>query len=125
MYVPLHILEISTSDTVAGICIKDLGWRFTATIIMGSNQPLPQEDSPFPLTDVDRWVLSQTDEEFHLHTWTELKDIIGKFTFLFLFFLFFFLFFYSTISLLSQLEFLLHEADPCFLAFSTSSIAAE
>jgi len=36
------------------------------------------EDSPFPLTDIDRWVLSQTDEEFHLHTWDELKEIIGE-----------------------------------------------
>ena len=36
-----------------------------------------QEDYPFPLTDVDRWVLSQTDEEFHYHSWDELKQIIG------------------------------------------------
>lgn len=36
------------------------------------------EESPFPLTDVDRWVLSQTDEEFHLQTWDDLKEIIGK-----------------------------------------------
>lgn len=36
------------------------------------------EDAPFPLTDTDRWVLSQTDEEFHLHDWDELKQIIGK-----------------------------------------------
>jgi hypothetical protein len=36
-------------------------------------------DSPFPLTDTDRWVLSQTDEEFHLHDWEELKVIIGEF----------------------------------------------
>ncbi|KAI9645706.1 hypothetical protein NHQ30_006448 [Ciborinia camelliae] len=35
------------------------------------------EDSPFPLTDTDRWVLSQTDEEFHLHDWDELKEIIA------------------------------------------------
>lgn len=34
------------------------------------------EDAPFPLTDTDRWVLSQTDEEFHLHDWDELKGII-------------------------------------------------
>jgi hypothetical protein len=37
------------------------------------------EDSPFPLTDTDRWVLSQTDEEFHLHDWDGLKEIIGKY----------------------------------------------
>ncbi|CZT07264.1 hypothetical protein WAI453_012970 [Rhynchosporium graminicola] len=36
-----------------------------------------EEDHPFPLTDVDRWVLSQTDEEFHLHDWDELKEIIA------------------------------------------------
>ncbi|KAH7159994.1 hypothetical protein B0J13DRAFT_616785 [Dactylonectria estremocensis] len=35
-------------------------------------------DSPFPLTEVDKWVLSQTDEEFHLHDWEDLKDIIAK-----------------------------------------------
>lgn len=38
-------------------------------------------DSPFPLTDTDRWVLSQTDEEFHLHDWDELKEIIGEFVY--------------------------------------------
>lgn len=37
-----------------------------------------EEEAPFPLTDVDRWVLSQTDEDFHLHDWDELKIIIGK-----------------------------------------------
>jgi hypothetical protein len=36
-----------------------------------------EDDSPFPLTNTDRWVLSQTDEEFHLHDWDELRDIIG------------------------------------------------
>lgn len=36
------------------------------------------ENSPFPLTEVDRWVLSQTDEEFHLHDWEELQEIVGK-----------------------------------------------
>jgi len=35
------------------------------------------EEAPFPLTDIDKWVLSQTDEEFHLHNWEELKEIIG------------------------------------------------
>ncbi|KAH8805720.1 hypothetical protein F5884DRAFT_800321 [Xylogone sp. PMI_703] len=40
-------------------------------------KPEVVEDSPFPLTDVDRWVLSQTDEEFHLHDWHELRDIIA------------------------------------------------
>ncbi|KPM36256.1 hypothetical protein AK830_g10310 [Neonectria ditissima] len=38
----------------------------------------PPEESPFPLTEVDKWVLSQTDEEFHLHDWEELKAIIAN-----------------------------------------------
>lgn len=42
---------------------------------MGENPP---EEAPFPLTEVDRWVLSQTDEEFHKHDWEELKEIISK-----------------------------------------------
>lgn len=36
------------------------------------------EEAPFPLTAVDKWVLSQTDEEFHKHDWEELKEIIGR-----------------------------------------------
>lgn len=35
------------------------------------------EEAPFPLTEVDRWVLSQTDDEFKYHDWEELKEIIG------------------------------------------------
>lgn len=35
------------------------------------------EDAPFPLTEVDKWVLSQTDEEFKYHDWDELREIIG------------------------------------------------
>jgi hypothetical protein len=41
---------------------------------MGETLP---EEAPFPLTAVDKWVLSQTDEEFHKHDWEELKEIIG------------------------------------------------
>lgn len=37
-----------------------------------------EAESPFPLTDIDRWVLSQTDEEFHLQTWEDLRVIIGE-----------------------------------------------
>ncbi len=37
-----------------------------------------EEEAPFPLTEVDKWVLSQTDEEFHLHSWDELREIIGS-----------------------------------------------
>jgi len=43
-----------------------------------NNVPADLEDSPFPLTDTDRWVLSQKDEDFHLHDWDELRKIIGK-----------------------------------------------
>ena len=44
----------------------------------GGNAGDKSDDSPFPLTDTDRWVLSQTDDEFHLHDWDELKEIIGE-----------------------------------------------
>ena len=42
------------------------------------------EEPPFPLTDVDKWVLSQTDEEFKYHDWTELREIIGVYLTLYL-----------------------------------------
>jgi hypothetical protein len=51
--------------------------------IMNGGGGVHVEDSPFPLTDTDRWVLSQTDEEFHLHDWDELKEIIGMLYFIF------------------------------------------
>ncbi|KAI8634596.1 hypothetical protein F5Y19DRAFT_118156 [Xylariaceae sp. FL1651] len=38
----------------------------------------PLQDSPFPLTEVDKWLLSLTDEEFHYHDWEDLKKIIGE-----------------------------------------------
>lgn len=44
---------------------------------MGTVNDIKIEDSPFPLTDVDKWILSQTDEEFKLHDWQDLKTIIG------------------------------------------------
>ena len=37
----------------------------------------PDEDLPFNLTDRDRKILSLTEEEFHPHTWEQLKQIIG------------------------------------------------
>jgi hypothetical protein len=37
-----------------------------------------EKDAPFPLTDVDKWVLSQTDEEWHFHDWNDLKETIGE-----------------------------------------------
>jgi len=36
-----------------------------------------EKEAPFPLTDVDKWILSQNDEDFHLHNWDELKEIIA------------------------------------------------
>lgn len=36
------------------------------------------EDAPFPLTDVDKWVLSQSDEEFKYHDWDELREILRE-----------------------------------------------
>lgn len=38
-------------------------------------------ETPFPLSHIDKWVLSQTDEEFHLQTWEDLKKIIGMWHF--------------------------------------------
>lgn len=38
----------------------------------------PPEEPPFPLTDVDKWILSQTDEEFERHDWAGLTEIIGE-----------------------------------------------
>lgn len=38
----------------------------------------PAEEPPFPLTDLDRWVLGQTDKEFKRHDWQGFKDIIGQ-----------------------------------------------
>ncbi|KAG4442408.1 hypothetical protein IFR05_002110 [Cadophora sp. M221] len=43
-----------------------------------SKGEIVEEDAPFPLTEVDKWVLSQTDEEFHLHNWDELREIIAN-----------------------------------------------
>ncbi|EEH11606.1 conserved hypothetical protein [Histoplasma capsulatum G186AR] len=40
-------------------------------------QPLNPTSSPFNLTDVDRHVLSQTDDEFVYHDWADLKSIIA------------------------------------------------
>lgn len=37
-----------------------------------------EQEAPFPLTDVDKWVLSQTDEEFKYHDWDELREIISE-----------------------------------------------
>ncbi|KAK6950150.1 hypothetical protein Daesc_008476 [Daldinia eschscholtzii] len=36
------------------------------------------EDAPFPLTDVDKWILSLTDEEYQYHDWEDMKKIIEE-----------------------------------------------
>lgn len=43
-----------------------------------SSNTSAHEPPPFNLTEVDRQVLSQTDDEFVYHDWENLKDIIGK-----------------------------------------------
>ncbi|KAM0453963.1 hypothetical protein ACHAPV_007603 [Trichoderma viride] len=40
----------------------------------GSLQALA--DAPFPLTEVDKWVLSQSDEDYKMHDWDDLRHII-------------------------------------------------
>jgi len=45
---------------------------------MGDNIAPAAKEHPFPLTDVDKWVLSQTDEEYQYHTWEDLCRIIRE-----------------------------------------------
>lgn len=48
---------------------------------MGNNDPLgaPAPVKPaFNLTELDHWILKQTDETFKKHDWEELKHIIGE-----------------------------------------------
>ena len=42
-------------------------------VVEKEEQPLP-----FNLTDLDRAILSQTDEEYVPHNWEELRKIIGE-----------------------------------------------
>ena len=52
------------------------------TIMTGASPPeeeLIEDNPPFPLTVVDKWVLAQTDEEFIRHDWQSLRDIIGSY----------------------------------------------
>ena len=67
-----------------------MGDYATAPAPTPAAEPQAVEDAPFPLTDTDRWVLSQTDEEYKYHSWEELGRIIGRFLFVswFLWFVF-------------------------------------
>ncbi|KAK8019845.1 hypothetical protein PG990_004983 [Apiospora arundinis] len=41
--------------------------------------PVPAaQDAPFPLTEVDKWILSLTDEEYTYHDWEDMKTVIGE-----------------------------------------------
>ncbi|KAI0180377.1 hypothetical protein GGR52DRAFT_569122 [Hypoxylon sp. FL1284] len=52
-----------------------------------SNAPVTAtlKDAPFPLTEVDKWILSLTDEEYKHHDWEDMKKIISKSIPLFIF----------------------------------------
>jgi len=59
------------------------------TLTMAESSPTPiqptvglneKELGDFPLSDVDRLILSMTDEEYKLHDWDELREVIGKLT---------------------------------------------
>lgn len=75
---PSHLL---TSDLRTNRLFSlDLTSSQFSQLKMGDFPPPPEIDpdnSPFPLTAADRKVLKQTDDEFHRHTWEELKQIIG------------------------------------------------
>jgi hypothetical protein len=40
--------------------------------------PSSDEPPPFSLTELDKWILAQTDEDFKKHDWENLKEVIGK-----------------------------------------------
>ena len=44
---------------------------------MATNPEASGVELPFNLTDLDRMILNQTDEEYVPHSWEELKGIIG------------------------------------------------
>ena len=47
---------------------------------MGSPaEEIDYDNPPFPLTAIDRELLSMKDEDFHRITWLDLKSIIGTF----------------------------------------------
>lgn len=40
-------------------------------------EEIDYDNPPFPLTSIDRELLSMNDEDFHRITWEDLKKIIG------------------------------------------------
>ncbi|TAQ86064.1 hypothetical protein B7494_g5609 [Chlorociboria aeruginascens] len=48
------------------------------SILIADTAPQKIADAPFPLTEVDRWVLSQRDEDFKLQSWDDLKRVIAN-----------------------------------------------
>lgn len=48
---------------------------------MGEDAPpeLDLTDPALPLTAIDREILGMKDEDYHRHTWEDLKEIIGSY----------------------------------------------
>ena len=53
----------------------DIQWLNNQAVMPAQN--IYTGSMPFELNAMDRRILAQTDEEFHLQTWDELKRIIG------------------------------------------------
>lgn len=51
---------------------------------MAAGEDAPEEldltDPALPLTAIDRQILAMKDEDYHRHTWEDLKEIIGSYT---------------------------------------------
>jgi hypothetical protein len=55
-----------------------MGENITSAALQKMDIPV-EELGDFPLTDVDRAILAMTDDEYKLHDWDELGEIIGRF----------------------------------------------
>jgi hypothetical protein len=40
-------------------------------------QEIDESEFPFPLTELDRVILRQTDDEYQRHSWENLLELIG------------------------------------------------
>lgn len=75
--VPVRLISVKPSITVSSrSCVLRASPSTMGEVPQDTSTST--QESPFPLTDVDRWVLSQTDAEFKYHDWEELQGIIGK-----------------------------------------------